>query len=98
MSSQLSRDEVRRIAALAHLDLTESDVEAFSHQLTAILEFADAIRNVDTSGIAPTSHPLETRTAWRDDVPSAGLERDVVLDEAPDADREQGVFRVPKVL
>jgi aspartyl-tRNA(Asn)/glutamyl-tRNA(Gln) amidotransferase subunit C len=98
MSSQLTRDEVLRIAALAHLQLTDAEIDLFSTQLTAILGYAETVRQADTSGVPPTSHPLETQTAWRDDVPVASLDREPVLREAPSAAPDAGLFKVPKVL
>ena len=98
MKSSLTRDEVLRIAKLAHLELTEAEIDLFSRQLTDILDYAAALDQADTSGVAPTSHPLETRTAWRDDVLVDGLDRREVLREAPDAAVDDGLFKVPKLL
>lgn len=98
MSPPLTRDEVLAIAALAHLTLTERDVELFAGQLAAILEWVEDVRQADTGDVAPTSHPLLTSTVWREDVLRPSLDRAEALRDAPDADRTAGLFRVPKVL
>ena len=98
MSATLTRADVLRIAALAHLELTDAEVALFTAQLAGILEYADDIRHVDTTGVPPTSHTFADASAWRDDVPAASLDRDAALANAPDAARDAGLFRVPKVL
>ena len=98
MPPTITRDEVLRIARLAHLQLTDAEIDLFSRQLTDILAHAAAVQEADTSGVAPTSHPLPTDTVWRDDVPVPGLTRDDALAGAPEAESTAGLFKVPKVL
>jgi len=101
MAETLTPADVRRIATLARLELTPEEVALFAEQLTAILAYADQVQQVDTSGLAltnagiPGSEPLR---ATRDDDLVPSLPRDVVLEQAPDADRTAGVFKVPRVL
>jgi aspartyl-tRNA(Asn)/glutamyl-tRNA(Gln) amidotransferase subunit C len=98
MSDVFSRAEVERIAALAHLELTEAEVAAFTRQLGEILAYAQQVQSLDTTGIPPTSHVLAGAPLDRDDTPRAGLERDVVVESAPDGDASAGLFRVPRVI
>jgi aspartyl-tRNA(Asn)/glutamyl-tRNA(Gln) amidotransferase subunit C len=98
MASALTTEEVARIAHLARLALTDGELELFSRQLTSILEYADQLREVDTSGVAPTSHPLALTAALRDDEPCPSLPREAGLAAAPDADPVRGLFKVPRVL
>jgi aspartyl-tRNA(Asn)/glutamyl-tRNA(Gln) amidotransferase subunit C len=98
MASTLASSDVVRIAALARLELTPDEVELFSRQLAGILAYVDALRAVDTTGVPPTSHPVSEQPVWRDDVPQASLNRDAVLERAPGASRQAGLFKVPKVL
>ena len=98
MPATLNRADVLRIATLARLELTDAEVELFTAQLAGILEYADAIRLVDTTGVPPTSHALAHSSAWRDDVPAGSLDRHDALANAPDAVPDAGLFRVPKVL
>ena len=96
MASPLSEDEVRRIAALARLELTDGEVLRFATQLTAIVGYAAAIDDADTSRLPPHHDPPSALT--RDDVTAPGLDRPAALAGAPDAGVDAGLFRVPKVL
>jgi aspartyl-tRNA(Asn)/glutamyl-tRNA(Gln) amidotransferase subunit C len=98
MSSKLTREEVLRVARLAHLELSDAEVDLFTHQLADILAYASDVQQVDTADVPPTSHALASGPRWREDVPAPSLDRDEVLANAPDARREAGLFRVPKVL
>ena len=90
--------DVRKIAALARLALTDDEVALFSTQLASILEYANTVQEVDTTGVPPTSHPFASGPEWRDDVPAPSLDRNEVLREAPDGSVRTGLFKVPKVL
>jgi aspartyl-tRNA(Asn)/glutamyl-tRNA(Gln) amidotransferase subunit C len=98
MSPPLTRDEVLRIARLAHLELSDADVDLFTRQLADILAHASDVQRIDTTGVAPTAHALTTGPGWRDDTPVASLDRRAALSNAPDARQDAGLFRVPKVL
>ncbi len=98
MSSTLAPEEVERIARLARLALTAGERDLFARQLTSILQYAEQLREVDTTGVAPTSHPLALRAPLRDDETRPSLPRDEALKPAPDADPGAGLFKVPRVL
>jgi aspartyl-tRNA(Asn)/glutamyl-tRNA(Gln) amidotransferase subunit C len=91
-------DEVARIAHLARLSLTPAELDLFSRQLAGILAYAEQLRQVDTDGVAPTSHPLDITAALREDEVRASLPRDEALRGAPEADSAAGLFKVPRVL
>ncbi len=88
--------EVEHIADLARLDLTEEEIARFSQQLSAILEYFDQLRALDTSAIPPTSSVLPARSVLRADEPSPGLDQEDLFRNAPLVDEDQ--FRVPPVL
>lgn len=98
MAETLTRADVERIAALARLELTPDEVTLFAGQLTAILAYADQVQQVDTSGIDVASAASSGDMAARDDTPVPSLDRDLVLAQAPAADRAAGLFKVPRVL
>lgn len=98
MAEPLDRAEVERIAALAHLELTEAEVDLFARQLAQILEYARQVQAIDTSGVEPTAHVLAGAPLDREDEPRPSLERDAALAAAPDADPAAGLFRVPRVI
>lgn len=98
MPANLSRDEVERIAALAHLALTEEEVERLARQLAIILTYAEQIRELDTTGVEPTAHVADGVAVDRADEPAAPLPRDAALANAPDASADRTLFRVPRVI
>jgi aspartyl-tRNA(Asn)/glutamyl-tRNA(Gln) amidotransferase subunit C len=97
MSASLSRTEVLRIAALARLELTPEETDLFTGQLARILEYVEQIRDLDTTGVAPTSHVMN-QPIEREDQPQPSLTRDDALGNAPDAARQSGLFKVPRVF
>ena len=93
---QLTRDDVRHVARLARLELTDAELDVFTGQLATILEHAAQVSALDTTGVEPTAHPFPLVNVLRPDVVKPSLPRDEVLAEAPDA--EDGRFRVPRIL
>jgi aspartyl-tRNA(Asn)/glutamyl-tRNA(Gln) amidotransferase subunit C len=98
MSSSLSPQEVARIAALAHLELTPDEVALFSRQLADILGYVAEIQSVDTSGVAPTTQVFDLSPRDRADEPGDTLPRAEALANAPEAASEAGLFKVPRVI
>ena len=95
--SSLTRQDVQRIADLARLELTAEELDLFTRQLGDILTYVEQIRALDTTGVAPTSQVLN-RPVDRDDTPAATLSRSDLLQNAPDAALEAGLFKVPRVI
>ena len=93
---RLTREEVGHVAHLARLELTEDELERFAGQLSAVLGHAEALRRLDVSALAPTSHPLELENVLRPDDVRPGLSRDEALAAAPAT--EAGCFVVPRIL
>lgn len=97
MSSPLSRADVERIAHLARLELTEEEIDLFARQLGDILGYVERIQSLDTTAVPPTSHVL-VRAVDREDMVAPTLSREAALSNAPDAARETGLFKVPRVI
>jgi aspartyl-tRNA(Asn)/glutamyl-tRNA(Gln) amidotransferase subunit C len=97
MSTTLTVADVERIAALAHLELTEEEKQLFTKQLADILAYAEQVQAIDTSGVEATAHVLAQRIE-REDEPRSSLHVHEALANAPDADLEAGLFRVPRVI
>ena len=98
MAAVLTREEVERIAALAHLALTEEEKDLFARQLGEVLAYVDELRRVDTSGVSPTTHVLARHSTLRADEPVPSLPRDLALGNAPEPATQAGLFKVPKVI
>jgi aspartyl-tRNA(Asn)/glutamyl-tRNA(Gln) amidotransferase subunit C len=98
MPALFTRDDVAKIAALAHLELDPAEMDLFARQFGEFLSYAEAVQQVDTAGIAPTASVLASRDADRPDTPRPSLDRDAALANAPDAAVDAGFFRVPRVI
>jgi aspartyl-tRNA(Asn)/glutamyl-tRNA(Gln) amidotransferase subunit C len=98
MTEGFSRADVQRIAALASLELDEQEEQAFARQLADILSYVDALRRVDTTGVAPTAHAAAASPRERDDEPRPCLPREEALRDAPNGDVKAGLFKVPRVI
>ncbi len=92
----IGRKEVEHVAWLARLELSEEEKDKFSQQLGRILEHAERIKSVDTSGVEPTSHVLPLKNVMRDDEVRPGLTQEEALSNAPR--REGGYFVVPRIV
>lgn len=94
--THLSAEDVRAIADLARLELSEDDVALYQRQLSAILGYFQKLEELDTSRIDPTSSVLPLSNVMRADVAGDPLSVDEAIANAPDSDGEQ--FRVRAVL
>lgn len=91
----ITRDELKHIALLARLDLTEEEAELYTHHITNILEYVEKLKELDVIDVPPTSHTVPMDSVMREDEVEPGLPIDEVLKNAPD--KEDRYFRVPRV-
>jgi aspartyl-tRNA(Asn)/glutamyl-tRNA(Gln) amidotransferase subunit C len=98
MATGFSRAQVEAVAALANLELTDSELELFSKQLGDILEYANQVQNIDTTGVPPTASVVTRHSADRADAIVPSLDRADALANAPDASAQAGLFKVPRVI
>lgn len=99
MASELEPGDVERVARLARLRLTPAETERFAGQLRRILAYAEQVQQVDTTGVHPMSHPFpDPEAPLRDDEERPSLDPDATARNAPEADRDAGLFKVPRVL
>jgi aspartyl-tRNA(Asn)/glutamyl-tRNA(Gln) amidotransferase subunit C len=92
----LSADDVRHVAKLARLTLTDEEVDRFTAQLAGVLAHAADVAALDLAEVPPTAHALEMRNVLRPDEPVPSLDREEVLAAAPDV--EDFRFRVPRIV
>jgi aspartyl-tRNA(Asn)/glutamyl-tRNA(Gln) amidotransferase subunit C len=90
---KIDRDEARRVAGLAHLELDDSGLDRMASEMTKILTYIDQLREVDVEGF---EEHARTVTPFREDEPRPALDRTLVERNAP-AWRD-GLFVVPKVI
>lgn len=92
----LTRAEVMRVADLARLRLSDSEIDAMQHQLSRILEHVSALQAVDVTGVEPTAQVTDLVNALREDANRSSLSRDRAIQNS--ADTSQGMFRVKAVF
>lgn len=88
--------DVRYVAKLARIQLTDDEVERFGAQLGDLLAHADALNALDVSSVSATAQILQSRNVERDDIVGPSLDRETVLGQAPR--RQGGFFRVPRII
>lgn len=93
---QLSSEHVRKVAALARLKVTDSEVQSLLGDLSAILDYVGVLNEVDTSNVQSMVHAVELHDVLRQDVPVPSLPRPEALMNAPRSDGE--CFLVPAII
>ncbi len=96
MAQRIDRTQVRKVAKLSRLELTEPEVEEFTGQLSAILDYVEKMNELDTTDIEPLAHCLPISNVLREDCARESLGTEKVLANAPQRDEE--FFKVPKIL
>jgi len=94
--AEISRDEVARVAALARIDLTDTEVTKIFKDLSVIINSVAAVSEIATPEVPKTSHPLPLTNVFREDVPEASVNLAEVLAMAPEA--QSNMFVVPQIL
>ncbi len=96
MAEKLTEAEVRHVAKLSRLKLTDEQVGYFAEQLSHVLAYIDKLSELDVEGVEPMAHPTGMTNCLRPDEPTPGMPVAEALRNAPDADPP--FFKVPKVL
>jgi aspartyl-tRNA(Asn)/glutamyl-tRNA(Gln) amidotransferase subunit C len=91
----ISEEQVRHVANLARLGLTDEERGRMGEQLGAILESMAKIQELDLADVPPTANPLNLTNVFRPDEPRGELTREEVLSPAPEA--VDGLFAVPRI-
>jgi|SRR5690606_21148230 aspartyl-tRNA(Asn)/glutamyl-tRNA(Gln) amidotransferase subunit C len=94
--AKLTKEEVKHVADLARLAITEEEAELFAGQLAAIAEFAETLNELDTTDVEPTTHVLSITNVMREDVPEEGLKLDRILLNVKE--HEDGMIKVPQII
>jgi len=94
--SELSREDVAHVAALARLSLSDEELDRYTGQLAAVLEHAADLATFDLEGVPTTAHPFAEHNVVRPDVVVASLDRDEVLAQAPAVEDDR--FSVPRII
>ena len=95
---QLSKEEIKYIANLARLELTEEELEKYGGQLSAVLDYIDQLKEVDTAGVEPTAQVTGMKNIFREDKAEEWSEDEIeaALKDAPA--REHRFIKVKRVI
>lgn len=93
---RITRTQVKHVAKLARLKVTDAEADSYQKELNAVLEHFETLQQLNTEDVEPMSHVLELKNVWREDKPSQSKKTDSLLANAPM--EESGYFRVPKIL
>lgn len=93
---KLDRETVEKVSVLARLKLTDSEIDAFSAQLSAVLENFESIANVDTTDVPPLVTPTDMSVQLRSDVVTEETNAEELLKNAPEASGR--LYKVPPAV
>jgi aspartyl-tRNA(Asn)/glutamyl-tRNA(Gln) amidotransferase subunit C len=88
--------DIRYVAKLARIALTDEEIETFSAQLGNLLEHVNALRDLEIENVSATAQVIESRNVMREDSLRPSLDRERVLEQAPQ--RQGPFFRVPRII
>lgn len=92
----IDRDQVRKVAHLARLELSEAEEQQFTTQLSSILAYVEQLNELDVAAVPPTTRAIEVSNVARADQLRPDAEREMMLEGAPD--RAEDFFKVPKIM
>ena len=93
---ELSREDVRKVALLSRLELTDAEIDEQAKHLNDLLQQFEVLQSLDVTGIEPTSHSIPVVNVFREDVMRPSLSREEALANAPEA--RDGCFVVPRIV
>ena len=96
MAQKIDESQVRRVAKLSRLELTDAEVAEFTGQLSAILGYVEKMNELDTENVEPLAHCLPISNVFRPDCVKESLGTEKALANAPQRDGD--FFKVPKIL
>jgi aspartyl-tRNA(Asn)/glutamyl-tRNA(Gln) amidotransferase subunit C len=92
----LTPEEVRKVGLLARLELDDAEIEKQSRHLNQLLEQFEKLKELDVTGVEPTSHSIPLFNVFREDIARPSLPREEALRNAPEA--RDGCFIVPRIV
>ncbi|MDO4283502.1 MAG: Asp-tRNA(Asn)/Glu-tRNA(Gln) amidotransferase subunit GatC [Clostridia bacterium] len=92
----VSKEDVKHIAKLSKLYLSEDELEKYTKDLSSIVDFANELSSIHVDGVKPTAHILDIKNVFRKDERQKSYDREEILKNAPL--KEAGCINVPKVV
>jgi aspartyl-tRNA(Asn)/glutamyl-tRNA(Gln) amidotransferase subunit C len=92
----MDKDQIQKIASLAHLNFNDSELEQFTEQFNKILGYISSIDKLDIADLEPLTRPSEEQNNFREDITKPSISKEETLKNAPQ--KNEVFFKVPKVL
>lgn len=92
----ITKEDVKRIADLSKLNLTDKELEKYTLDLSNIVDYANELSKINVDGVKPTAHILDIKNVFREDEVKPSYDRELILKNAPSKDA--GCITVPKVV
>lgn len=92
----IERHKIEKLATLARIAINEDTISDVTARLSSVLDLVDQLQAIDTDGVAPMSHPMQSTQRLREDEVTELNQREALQAVAPDI--EKGLFLVPKVI
>lgn len=92
----ISREDIKHIADLSMLNLSEEEINKYTENMQEIVEFANTINKVDTEGAAESAFALDTYNVFREDEVKESMDRELLLSNAPSSNGE--AYSLPSML
>jgi aspartyl-tRNA(Asn)/glutamyl-tRNA(Gln) amidotransferase subunit C len=96
MNTNIDRQQVEKVAHLSRLDLTDQELQLFSGQLSAIVEYIHKLDELKTNDVEPLAHCLPVHNVFRQDTVRPSLDVEKAMENAPD--RVDDFFKVPQIM
>ena len=93
---KVTKDTIKHVAALAQLEFNEEELEKFTPQMGKILEMAEELQAVDTTGVEETVQVVDRDTVFREDEPELWQTRDDMMKNVPE--KSNGFVKVPVII
>lgn len=92
----INKEEVKKVAHLARLEITPQEEEELTTQLSSILEYFQQLSELDTTDVPPTTRAIDVSNITREDIQKTYEDQESLLNSAPE--REENFFRVPQIM
>src|SRR3954453_14243355 len=94
-AAMIDREQVLHVAKLTRLKVTDAEGDRMAEEVSKILEHVETMNELDLEGVEPTSHVVDLTNVLREDVPRPSLDREVALEQAPDATESRFGVLIP---
>ena len=93
---KITEEDVKHVAGLAKLEFSDDEIGKFTSQIEDIMNMANELRKIDTTGVEPTINVTDAVNIMRDDVATAPIPREELMKNVPE--HEDGFIKVPAII